>query len=136
MRDVFQGQDQGSSFHSTFGREGTSPNDDELHAYSHHAVAAYIPDISISMEWGISWHENYDAGWVHKFPTPHAVGRYLDIFYNHSLVHRVAFVEVDGEKMPNPNNVVDLKVPKGVCDLLKVIESRSSTASVIQQTRS
>jgi hypothetical protein len=76
------------------------------------------------MEWGITWRERYEAEWVKTFPDPHATGIYLDIFFNHALVDRVPFVSVDGGniKLPLPNNDVDLKVEKGACDLIKIID--------------
>jgi hypothetical protein len=111
----------GETFHSQFGIEGPPPT---LHAYSHHSVAVYIPNVSISMEWGITWRERYEAEWVITFPDPHATGIYLDIFFNHALVDRVPFVSVDGGniKLPLPNNDVDLEVEKCACDLIKIID--------------
>lgn len=113
----------GDTFHSTFGREGPP---DQLHAYSHNAAAVYIPDVSISMEWGIVWKDDYEAPWVHQFPDPRATGVFLDIFYNHSLSYRLPFVLVDGNKMPLPNNIKDLKVSKGDCNLLKIVDRMGS----------
>jgi|SRR5580658_585309 hypothetical protein len=111
----------GTSFHSQFGIEGPPP---ALHAYSHHSLAVYVPDVAISMEWGIEWRENYQAAWVEKFPDPHATAVYLDVFFNHALVHRVPFVSVDGGnvKLPLPNNDHNLKVEQGACDLIKIID--------------
>jgi hypothetical protein len=111
--------------HSQFGREGSSERDATLYAYSHTSLAAYIPDVSISIEWGgIKWRDRYEADWVKKFPDPHASGSNLDIFFNHALVYRTAYVSVDGGniKLPCPNNDHDLKVEKGKCDLIRLID--------------
>jgi hypothetical protein len=115
----------GGFTHSEFGREGSSEQDATLHAYSHTSVAAYIPNVSISIEWGgLEWRKQYEAAWVKQFPDPHASGSYLDIFFNHALVYRAAYVSVDGGniKLPCPNNDVDLKVEKGACNLIKLID--------------
>jgi hypothetical protein len=78
------------------------------------------------MEWGLTWKDNYEAAWVKQFPNPHATGRYLDVFFNHALVYRAAFVWVDGAKFPLPNNDHDLKVEKAACDLIKIIDRMGS----------
>jgi hypothetical protein len=46
------------------------------------------------------------------------------VFFNHALVYRAGFVSVDGGnvKLPLPNNDHDLKVEKGACDLIRIID--------------
>jgi hypothetical protein len=111
----------GETFHNTFGIEGPPKM---LHAYAHKGTAVYIPNVAISMEFGLEWRDNYKAKWIETFPDHHASGQYLDVFFNHALVYRTAYVYVDGgrHKLPLPNNDVDLKVEKGHCDLIKVID--------------
>ncbi|HUZ97356.1 MAG TPA: hypothetical protein VMU57_20830 [Edaphobacter sp.] len=106
------------TFHHQFSFERVSST---LHAEAHTGFAVYIPNVSISMEWGLEWREKYDAAWVREFPDKHASGDYLDIFFNHAWVYRAAFVTVDGggARLPLPNNDSDLVVEKGACDLIK-----------------
>jgi hypothetical protein len=60
------------------------------------AVAAYKPDLSITMAWGLDVNENFQEPWTQQFPNPNASSHYVDVFYNGALVLRKQYVSVDG----------------------------------------
>jgi hypothetical protein len=95
-----------------------------LHAEAHGSVGVYIPDVSITIAWGLEWNKDFKEEWCKNFPDPKAHGGFLDIFFNNALVYRAAYVWVDGIFVPLPRRTKDdkLEVTKRACDLMKVID--------------
>ena len=94
-----------------------------LHAEAHGNVGVYIPDVSITIEWGLEWRKDFKEDWCKNFPAPEAHGGFLDFFFNNGLVYRAAYVWVDGIFFPLPRHANGkLVVMKRTCDLMKVID--------------
>jgi hypothetical protein len=95
-----------------------------LHSDAHHSVASYIPDVSITMAWGLEWNKDFKEDWCANFPAPKAHGGYLDIFFNNALVYRSAYVWVDGVTLPLPQRKGGkLEVTKRGAALMKIIDA-------------
>ena len=70
---------------------------------SHHSVAVYIPNISITIAWGLKWQQRVPGRMVPEFSSPKgAYGGYADVFFNNALVYRSPYMWVDGIFFPNP----------------------------------
>ena len=95
-----------------------------LHAEAHGTVGVYIPDVSITIAWGLEWNKDFREEWCKKFPDPKAHGGFLDMFFNNALVYRAVYVWVDGIFLPLPRYTKDdkLEVTKRACELMKVID--------------
>lgn len=63
---------------------------------AHGNVAIYMPDISITMAFGLTAVEDFKEDWAKRFPNSSASSSIVDLFYNGSLVYRDIFVNVDG----------------------------------------
>lgn len=71
----------------------------ELLQRAHANVAIYIPDIDISIAWGMdrsSDERDLSFEWNGKFPDPQTTVHLADVFYRGSLVDRVYQAAVDG----------------------------------------
>lgn len=105
-------------FHEVFNGQ---PN--VLHAEAHHSVGVYIPDVSITIAWGLEWRKDFQEDWCKKFPDPTAHGGFFDIFFNNALVYRALYVGVDGIFFTLPRHQDGkLEVTKRACELMKVID--------------
>ena len=95
-----------------------------LHAEAHGTVGVYIPDVSITIAWGLEWNKDFREEWCKKFPDPKAHGGFLDMFFNNALAYRALYVWVDGIFLPLPRHTKDgkLEVTKRACELMKVID--------------
>ncbi len=95
---------------------------------SHHSTAVYIPNISITLAWGLKWQREYQAEWCQNFPSKGAHGGFADVFFNNALVYRTPYIWVDGIFFPNPRSGdKGLEVNKQACTFMKLIESMGST---------
>src|SRR5258706_10531254 len=98
-----------------------------------------MPDISITLAFGLEALADFKEEWANKFPDPHASSSYVDVFYNSALVYRDIYVSVDGgrAKLPLPNRkfdkstdkVIALEVPKGRHDFIRLINSLGGAIS-------
>ena len=89
----------------------------------HTQVAAYKPDLSISLAWGMKLQEEkLEEDWIKKFPNERAFLNCVDLFYNNALVDRVPYVSVDGSRccLPNPK-FPTLEVEREDVDLIRVV---------------
>ncbi len=94
-----------------------------LRVEAHSNVGVYIPNVSITTAWGLEWNKNYQDEWCKNFPDPSAHGCYLDMFFNNALIHRTAYIWVDGIKLPLPRPRGDkLSVTERACKLMKVMD--------------
>lgn len=75
-----------------------------LEEESHQSVAAYKPDLSITMAWGLDCARDLREKWANAFPVPRASSHFADAFYNGALVYRSLYVVADGGriKLPKP----------------------------------
>lgn len=101
-----------------------------LHVAAHPSVAVYIPDVSITMAWGLKWLEDFKEDWCKNFPNSKANGGFVDVFFNNALVYRTAYVWVDGIHFPLPRHTqgAALEVDKGACEFMEVIDSMGRAA--------
>jgi hypothetical protein len=81
---------------------------------SHTMRAAYRPDVSIALAWGLTAHEEFEETWTETFEHGPASSSFIDFFYNGVLVERGLYVSVDGDgcKLPIPQR--DLAVAPGL----------------------
>jgi hypothetical protein len=84
---------------------------------SHSDVAIYIPDVDISIAWGIECNDNYREPWANQFPDPQASSGFVDVFYRNALVYRDVYVLVDGARTHLPS-------PRGRDGALQVSDKR------------
>lgn len=93
----------------------------------HHSTAVYIPNLSITIAWGLKWQQDYQADWCKKFSAPSAYGGFADVFFNNALVYRTPYVWIDGIFFPNPlPGDKGIEVNKHACTFMKLIESMAS----------
>lgn len=93
----------------------------------HDAVAAYKPDVSITMAWGITVHADFQEPWANKFPDPSASSHLVDVFYNGALVFRTLYVSVDGARamVPLSRSRDELVVPAPYYAFVTLLDSLS-----------
>jgi len=73
-----------------------------VHVASHHSIAVYMPDASITMAWGLKWPDDFKEPWTEKFPDHSSSAGWLDVFFNNALVFRTPYVVVDGGRITLP----------------------------------
>ncbi|HEY0072563.1 MAG TPA: hypothetical protein VGB77_00555 [Abditibacteriaceae bacterium] len=91
----------------------------------HTQVAAYKPNLSISLAWGLRLEaEELEEAWVEKFPSKRTFLDCVDLFYNNALVERVPYVKIDGGRclLPKPR-FPTLEVKREDVDLIRVVAS-------------
>jgi hypothetical protein len=100
--------------------------------YSHSNVAAYKPDVSITMAWWLKQLDSFKEEWANKFPDSSASSHYLGIFYNDALIFRDVYVTVDGGRAKLPlrdrkwdekKEIVALNVPRCRRHLVRLVDS-------------
>ena len=71
---------------------------------AHTMRAAYRPDVSIALAWGLMAHEEYHEAWTERFAHEQTSSHFIDFFYQGALVERGLYVWVDGGrcKLPIP----------------------------------
>jgi len=69
---------------------------------SHLYRAAYKPNLSIGLAWGMPYLDRFEAPWANRFPNPSASSHLLDILYNGMLVDRHPRIYVDGSRAGLP----------------------------------
>ena len=47
---------------------------------SHHSVATFIPDVSLTIAWGIAVNKDFKEPWANTFPNQNASSAYADVF--------------------------------------------------------
>ncbi len=96
-----------------------------LHCEAHGSVGVYMPNVSITMAWGLQWRDDFEEEWCKQFPDPEAHGCFLNVFFNNAMVFRTAYVWVDGINLPLPRRTKDdgLEVTKNACALIKIIDA-------------
>ena len=83
---------------------------------THHSIAVYRQDISISLAWGLENHDSFNEDYATRFADSSASTAWLDLFYSGSLIKRELYVIVDGGRAFLP--LADRKVEK---DTYKII---------------
>jgi hypothetical protein len=71
---------------------------------SHTMRAAYRPDLSMALAWGLTAHEEIEESWTRTVAHGSASSHFIDFFYHGALVERGLYVLVDGGrcKLPVP----------------------------------
>jgi hypothetical protein len=127
------GANTGPSYHNAFTFYDTwQGNEGVLQEDSHSNVAVYIPDVSITLAFGLRALADFKEEWANKFPDSHASSSYVDVFYNNALVFRDVYVTVDGGRanLPLPTRKFD-KATKSVI-ALEVPEKRRAFIRLVQ----
>jgi hypothetical protein len=97
-------------------------------------VAVYMPDVSITMAWGLDCNPDFKEEWANSFPDPKASSHFVDLFYNNALVFREVYVNVDGARgdLPLPSivrgddkKIVALEVPRDKYRFFSLLDSIS-----------
>jgi hypothetical protein len=89
-------------FHDA-GPAPVDPKDDQEETQSHSMRAAYMPDLSVGLAWGLPANNKYHADWTEHLPDPECTSFYVDLFYNGMLVDRIVGVHVDGARCYMPS---------------------------------
>lgn len=76
---------------------------------THHSIAIYRKDISISLAWGLEENDNFNEDYATRFADTSASTAWLDLFYNGSLIKRELYVVVDGGRafLPIADRIVE-----------------------------
>jgi hypothetical protein len=99
-------------------------DDDDPDGRAHSHLSVFIPDVSMSIAFGLTWREDFEEEWANRFPDRKACGCYADVFYNGVLVFREPFVIVDGgrTKLPMPRFRDKLDVPKDEARFIQMLD--------------
>lgn len=128
------GANSAPSYHNrlTFYETWESNYHGVLDAEDHSNVAVYMPDVSITLAFGLHHLDDFKEQWANKFPDSHASSSYVDVFYNNALVFRDVYVSVDGgrAKLPLPTRkfddankkVIALEVPRPRHDFIRLVD--------------
>jgi hypothetical protein len=89
----------------------------------HTGYAVYVKDIAVTIAFGITITDNWQADWTERFPDKEASFDLVDVFYNGALVYRGNYVCVDGGKcnLPLPLSSKNLHVPQLQFNLIKLL---------------
>lgn len=68
----------------------------------HYARAAYRPDVSLGLAWGLQYQDDFTEGWTDVFPDKSASSQFVDVLWNGMLVDRHLHVVVDGGRSAIP----------------------------------
>lgn len=83
----------------------TTDDNNVVYADYHTNRAAYRPNVSIGLAWGLNHNTDFHEQWANCHPDINASSHYLDTFYNGMLVERIIYVVIDGGRsyMPLPH---------------------------------
>ncbi len=103
----------GPSYRDSFSFYGVYEGQKQvLHHNSQPNVAIYIPDIAITMAFGLDSNPNFKEPWIERFTNSEASSSLVDVFHNGVFVFRSTYVNVDGGKAKLPMPKLDtLEVP-------------------------
>jgi hypothetical protein len=90
---------------------GSDADDEPVLLGSHTMRAAYRPDISIALAWGLVAHDEVEESWTLTFAHGAASSHFVDFLYNGALVERGLYVSVDGGRCKLPIPQRDLTDP-------------------------
>lgn len=109
---------------SCFGAPSFLPWSPDGDFNEHNARAAYRPDVSIGLAWGIRENRDYRAEWAQSFPNDQAESLIADILYNGMLVSREYVVVVDGGStaLPIPDDREKLLVTQWAYDFVRLLD--------------
>ena len=104
---------------------------------SHSNVAAYIPDPSITLAFGLTRLDDFREPWVKNFPDEHATASFVDVYYYGALVFRTEYVTVDGgrTKLPLPKSRSDLRVPRAQVQFIQLLDNLTSSSRFTEDFR-
>ena len=104
-------------------------NQDVESASSHHVVASFKEDLSITMALGLTANPDFKEAWANIFHNPHASTHHVDIFYNGAMVYRDSYVLVDGGKAKLPMPKRAMLVPKSYYCFVRLLDNLGGYAS-------
>lgn len=122
---VCWGADSGPSYRDHFVfNDVYNKHPNVLVAESHGMIAAFKPNLSLTLAWGLEFSDKFEEPWTSKFANPKASGHYVDVFFNNALVHRDTYVIVDGSRayLPFPKSQFDLSVPRAYSAFIELID--------------
>jgi hypothetical protein len=114
--------------------KGKRGDDWELYFRQHSHVAAFKPDLSLTLAWGMEAHfdmkREMTPDWIENFPLVDGVSYYLlDTFWNGALVDRGYYAPVDAEAyVPLPSPVYGRDDDEGVPTLERYEVTRYDVA--------
>ena len=110
-----------------------------LHVTSHSDVAVYLQDVSMTIEFGLTWMDDFKEEWTERFPDRKASSSYADVFYNGNLVYRDVYVTVDGgrTKLPLPSSRDKLDdIPRAYAQFVRLLDNFGKVSSFDTNFRS
>jgi hypothetical protein len=94
--------------------------------------AVYSPDVSLSLEWGKPFRDDFQEDWTVAFPDPQARALIVDLLFNDKVISRELGVMVDGGRsiLPLPERVGSPAAPS-----LHVSQWKASLFSLVNALR-
>jgi hypothetical protein len=132
------GTSSGPSYRNLFSfYEAYEGSEHVLRTDSHSNVAAYIPNPSITLAYGLRWMENFSEPWTRLFPDPTASASFADIFFNGALVFRTEYVTVDGGRtmLPMPPSRGKLSIPRSQAQFIELLDRFGKVSSFDEDFR-
>lgn len=81
-------------------------------------VAVFIPNVSITIAWGLTWTEDFEEEWTKRlnFHNRTSSGHFVDVFFNGGMVLRERYVAVDDRRafLPLPRIKTDENNPQQI----------------------
>jgi hypothetical protein len=102
-----------------------------LQVRSHTDVLVFIPDVSVTIAFGLKWLDDFREPWTARFPDIKASSSFADVFYNGALVYRTEYVTVDGGRtmLPLPNSRTTLIVPQAQAQFVRLLDQFGKKSS-------
>lgn len=90
----------------------------------HRSLAAFKPNVNISLAWGLTCREDFNEEWVRKCPDPSASSEYVDLRFAGSPIYRAIYVVVDGGRamLPLPR-AKDMTVPENYLRFIRLLSA-------------
>jgi hypothetical protein len=131
LRRIIAASDRGDwNVVSCFGMPSFLPWSPDGEFSEHHARAAYRPDVSLGLAWGIRQNEDFQEDWTQEFPDSHAESFLADILYAGMLVAREHLVVVDGGRTYLPIPDQNLTVTQWDHDFAKLLDELQLSVGV------
>jgi hypothetical protein len=91
------------------------PDGEPILAGAHTMRATYMPDVALSIAWGLAAGDGFVESWTAVFDGGPASSHFVDVFWNGALVERGLYVAVGVErcKLPIPQRDLDEPGPSG-----------------------
>ena len=120
------GAHSGPSYRGRPSHEVQEMGDDSMRFDVHGMTAAYRPDVSITLAWGITSLEDFETDWARSVSMNHTVtSNFADLFYNGALVNRELYVVVDEGRafLPLPKKVGGTEVNRWDYNFVRLLDT-------------